>query len=212
MGKNWVLNGSLGIVLGLLMATGLVVVLLDYAHPVQAWHTFPLILAFAVAGGVQGGLLGFFQHGPLAVAVPSLPQGIWVKHTALAGAVLWVLACFPLAFPAEGRLAFFSSLWFWPWLGAVAFAGLMAFGIAQSRILAAFHVEGARRWVRANSIAWVAGTAVTVAVASVGLATKPGAIPEWLLLVLFIFGMALGAVVASLILRPVVRVLAANAK
>jgi hypothetical protein len=205
--KQWMLKSSLGVMLGLLAAGSVWLVVADSTAPIQGgFATLGLLLVCAAMGVLQGVVMGYFQHLGLVPLLPGLPRGLWLRGTAIAGGLLWVVGLLPFVLPASAQLAFWqSALLPFMWLGAVAFLVLVAFGTAQGRLLAAFHPALGRAWVRHTALGWVLGGLVAGGAMVLVLSVKVGFLPAAVVFVLLFAGFAGGAAVLSFVLWQALR-------
>ena len=120
------------------------------------------LAAFALAGAGEGAVLGVAQSRVLAGVLPGLSTRAWVGRTALAAALAWVLGMAPSAvdgwtdWPVAVRLVLAV-------LGGSAL--LLSIGVAQWTVLRRL-VPAAARWIGWTALAWLAGLAVFMAVAT----------------------------------------------
>jgi hypothetical protein len=146
------------------------------------------IAVAALAGVIEGGVVGWAQWTVARHLLPTVREWDWIQATAGGGAVAWAIGMtlgISLSFEHEP-----------PWLVVTVVAAALGvlvgtiFGVAQWTVLR-HHVAGAGRWIIANAVAWAVG----IAVAFGGI----GAVPNGAPLGTFILaGMATGAVMALL--------------
>jgi uncharacterized integral membrane protein len=138
-----------------------------FLAPALAQLTFagaPVVIpALILAGAVEGAVLGWTQATVLRVRVPTLSRSRWVRATAIAAAAAWFIGLLPAEWadvwqhwPASGQLV----------AGALTAAVLLcALGVAQWTELRR-HSRTALWWVLGSALAWCAGLAVFLAVAT----------------------------------------------
>lgn len=192
MKNNWILNCTLGIVLGIGVAGGIVATLRDLMPPDSLAMAALFLGVVALAGAVQGVVLAHFQYPRVAAAVPGLNRQAWLRNSLIAGAVLWAVSCVPLLIPDRLQYQFFEDTnttpWFWVWLCVDGFLWLFGFGLAQWRVLATVHKKGAGAWLWANAVGWLLGTLLVFFVQ--GLIAMPASV--WV-----VYGTVFAAVVAG---------------
>lgn len=192
-GQGFLARWVIAFVLGEIVGFGLAITLGFTTAPVIDQAPSPVafvvtIVAAALAGVIEGGVVGWAQWAVARRLRPELRGWAWIRATAAGGAVAWAIGMTlgtSLSFPREPP---------WPVIttGAAALGVLVGaiFGVAQWTVLR-HHVHMAGRWIVANAAAWAVG----IAVAFGGIGTVPNDAP----LVAFILaGMATGAVMALL--------------
>ncbi|PXY37008.1 hypothetical protein BA062_15165 [Prauserella flavalba] len=113
----------------------------------------PLLLA---AGAIEGTLLGLGQATVLRRALLALSRARWTVATALAAVVAYVLALGPFTWAEDAPI---------PVLVLLGSGVLASIGTAQWLVLRG-HVPRAGRWIGVTALAWLAGLAVFLAVAT----------------------------------------------
>ncbi len=109
----------------------------------------PVLVA---AGAVEGAALGLGQAAVLRGVVPGLSLPRWVGATASAASVAYLLGFLP-------------SILLSPW-ALIGLAALpLTMGFAQWLVLRR-HVSGAAGWIAVTAMAWVAGLAAFLAIAT----------------------------------------------
>ncbi len=116
----------------------------------------PTAIAVIASGACEGAILGWAQSRVLRVVIPGLDARPWIRATAAGAVVAWALGMIPSTF--QDTLAHLP-------IGVLVAAGvvgaitmLCSIGVAQARVLRR-HVHGARGWVVANVLGWLAGLA-----------------------------------------------------
>ncbi|MGY1616211.1 hypothetical protein ACI797_05645 [Geodermatophilus sp. SYSU D00691] len=173
--RRWLVAVFLGETLGFLVPVLAVVVGAD------GWPDGARLVALAVAGAGEGAVLGVAQARVLTRVVPGFRPGAWTARTAVAAALAWVLGMAPSTL---------GGIWAdWPLALQVALAVpaaavlLLCIGVAQWTVLRPL-VPHAGRWIGWTALAWLAGLAVFMLVATplwqpgqpVGLTAAVGAL------------------------------------
>jgi hypothetical protein len=116
-----------------------------------------------VAGAGEGALLAVAQSQVLRVVLPAFPSGRWTVRTALAAALAWAIGLAPSQF---------ADVWAgWPTPAQVTVAVLaglgllVTIGVAQWTVLRRF-LPRAQRWIVWTALAWLAGLAAFLVVAT----------------------------------------------
>ncbi|NUT34375.1 MAG: hypothetical protein HOV79_15000 [Hamadaea sp.] len=113
------------------------------------------------AGAIEGMALGAAQAHVLRGAVPGLPGRQWIAATATAAVVAYAIGLAP-------STVGFTALPGWAQipLGAAGGLGLLlSIGVAQWLVLRRF-VPGAAHWIWITAVAWLAGLAVFLTIAT----------------------------------------------
>jgi len=207
---NWILNCTLGLVLGVGLSTGILTSLDGLFPPGNLALGAVAVLGICLAGALQGAVLGHFQYPGVAAAVPGLPRTAWLRNSVVAGVLLWAVSCIPLLLPYPAQHQFVEGTtsvpWFWLWLAVAGLLCLFAFGFAQALVLRPLHKTGAGAWLRANAVGWLLGTFLVMLLQ--GLIVISPLVVYGLLFVCLV----VGAGVTALVLRVGVQVLARPAK
>lgn len=131
--------------------TGVALVALDASDPV-------IVVALTVAGVLEGLALGIAQVGPLRSTWPEIDGASWVKATALAAGLAWLVGM------GGSSLVQNSSVSRPLAIGLLAVAGpiaLLSMGFLQWLVLRRV-VSNSGRWVPVTAGAWMIGVAVPV--------------------------------------------------
>jgi hypothetical protein len=121
------------------------------------------LVALVAAGAVEGAVLGSAQVHVLGPAVPALRRTAWVGATAAGAAFAYAVAMTPSAL---GERLDSAPGWLLVGLGTLGGLLLLAsIGTAQWLVLRRA-VPRSASWVLATALAWLAGLAVFLAVAS----------------------------------------------
>ncbi|GGS28527.1 hypothetical protein [Actinokineospora fastidiosa] len=108
--------------------------------------------ALVAAGAVEGAALGLGQAAVLRAVVPGLSVPRWVGATAAAAAVAYLLGLLP-------------SILLSPWALTGLAALPLTIGFAQWLVLRR-HVRRSAGWIAVTAMAWVAGLAAFLAIAT----------------------------------------------
>lgn len=154
--RRWICWVSVGELAGFCVPTAAATVLADL--PPGA-----LLGAMAMAGAVEGTVLGWTQARVLRESLPGVSGRRWVALTATAAALAWFCG---MLVPTT-----YETWHHWPIpvqlavLGALAAVLLTSIGVAQWIELRR-HVRHAGRWVGASALAWALGLGAFSAVST----------------------------------------------
>lgn len=153
---SWVLATTLGETAGFLVPALVGVLVLDL-HPALA------LLAMVGAGLVEGAVLGAAQAVVLRRQFLGFSRAAWTGATAVGAGAAWSLGMLPSTFYDTWRA---WPTWLVVLLAAVTGLALLGcIGLAQWTVLR-HHVARSRTWVPANAVAWSAGLALLLMVAT----------------------------------------------
>lgn len=133
---------------------------------VGAWLGFSgagdiaLVLGLALAGAVEGAVLGTAQAWVLRRHRSGIPAGAWVGATAVGAGVAWLAGMGGAAIAGKASTTAVLLVLVPVWL-----LGLAAMGVLQWRVLRR-RLPGSGRWVPVSSAAWLVGVLIPVAVIS----------------------------------------------
>jgi len=151
--RRWCTSVTVGELLGF-AAPAMVGALVRDAAPLTA------AVALLAAGAVEGTVLGWFQARVLRSVVPGLRSADWVLATTLGALLAWSIGAIPvLAGDGLGN---------WPpavLIPAAVVGGtviLLSIGVTQWLVLR-HRLPGARQWIWATALAWLAGLIVFTA-------------------------------------------------
>lgn len=177
--RRWVLATTLGDALGFLVPALVAVAAYD-------WRPELFLVIMAVAGTVEGLVLGGAQSLVLGREFLGFSRTAWTMATGLGAGFAWFVGMLPsTSYPIWREW----SPWLLVPLGLVlAFLLLVSIGLAQWTVLRR-HVARSRTWVPVNAVAWLLGLALMMGVAmplwregqSTGAVTAIGALASLLM-------------------------------
>lgn len=119
------------------------------------WHGIVQYLAFALAGLLQGALIGFGQALSIRNTVVAVPGKQWVLVSALAGGALWMIALIPGFFVTPDFGNIFVAI-----ITAIFLLAVLAvFPYVQTRVLR-YRIRSAWRWIPITVGSWLVGALV----------------------------------------------------
>ena len=160
-------------------------------------RTLAVAALVVLAGIVEGAALGTGQWLVLRRPLPSIPYHTWVRPTALAAGLAYILGLAPNALGDLGA-SMGTVIAAWVVLGTLL---LFTIGSAQWLVLRR-HVHRAGLWVPANALAWLAGLPfpfITIAAVPDGSAISAFILAG--ILGGLLMGLAVGAVTGWALLR-----------
>jgi hypothetical protein len=116
------------------------------------WHGVVQYFAFALAGLLQGALIGFGQALSLRKTAVAVPGKKWVLVTALGMGALWMIALIPGFFFTPDFGNFVVAIV----AAVVVMVVLAVFPYVQTRILR-YRIRGAWRWIPITAGSWLIG-------------------------------------------------------
>ncbi|WP_280236018.1 hypothetical protein [Nocardia cyriacigeorgica] len=155
MWRRWLVTVTAGEVVGFAAPALTAVTAGPIDDPVAA-------AALALAGMVEGAVLGWFQSSVLCTAVPRLDRGRWVLATAIGATVAWTVAVTMILAEGFQRWPTAAAV---PMLTAGALVIVFSLGVSQWFVLRD-HVVDAGGWIGATAAGWAVGLLVFTAITS----------------------------------------------
>jgi hypothetical protein len=119
------------------------------------WHGIVQYLGFALAGLLQGALIGFGQALSLRNTVIAVPGKQWVLVTALGAGAMWMIALIPGFFVTPDFGNIFVAI-----IAAIfLIAVLTVFPYVQTRVLR-YRIRAAWRWIPITVASWLVGALI----------------------------------------------------
>ncbi|MEU2254952.1 hypothetical protein ABZ540_17475 [Nocardia xishanensis] len=140
--------------------------LLGFAVPtlagIAATRTTMLLAAAVMlaAGAAEGAVLGWFQAHVLRTVITGFVRRDWIVATMLGAVTAWTVGLVPVL--TDG-LAGWPPLLVVPAIAAGAALMVSSLGLTQWMVLRRY-LSGARGWIAATALAWIAGLSVMTAV------------------------------------------------
>ena len=197
--KHWIIANSIGETLGLAGAA-LISSIAFGAMPesVEPFHLLLFFLLVALAGLIEGGLLGHFQAKTLRHIFDQIPTSIWTMRTMLAGAICWILGASPFVYfslfvGAEAVIVQEPSIWMLLLFSALS--GLILGGIIGYVQGGLLKKQGVSRWSwgLSSALGWLIGVSIIFLFASL---PNEGSSVIAIILLAVLAGLLAGAAVA----------------
>ncbi|MDX2032729.1 MAG: hypothetical protein SF339_18780 [Blastocatellia bacterium] len=197
---QWIAANALGELVGLGAAAAVAIgLLLAVGEPKSLIAAAALALAMIAAGTGEGVIVGWAQWRVLRQRLPAMPQGRWVRATAVGALVAWTFGMAPSTLMSQQETGGAP-----PWtpselqvmLLAAAMGAVLGpiLGLPQWLALRRY-VRRAHWWIWANAAAWLAGMPLVFLGAG---ASPTGASPARIALTIAATILAAGAVVGAI--------------